>query len=169
MKSRFWRQCRTVCVGMLLIVLAGCGTVNHPSTQPRQQTKPKAKPAQKATPKPAASKPAASPTADADKFIQAGTAQLQQGDVNSAIASFKKAVKTDPKNAKAAQNLQQAEQKKAEMIDEHLRQGINYFNGDQLEQAMQEWNKVLSLDPGHAKAADYKQRTQARLNALQEK
>ena len=151
--------------GMLLMTLTACGAINSPSQKPHPQSKPsKTKPAQKP-----AAKPTAAPTADADKFVQTGTAQLNNGDVNQAIASFKKALKANPKHAKAAQQLQQAEQKKADLIDEHLRRGIAYFNGDQLEQAMQEWKQVLALDADHAKALDYKQRTQVRLDALRQK
>ncbi|GAK52168.1 Tfp pilus assembly protein PilF [Candidatus Moduliflexus flocculans] len=148
-RSSWWG----IVVGILLIVLAGCSTTG---------TTPKPQPTQKP-------KPTVSSTAEAKKLVEIGVARLEAGDVNKAISSFQKAIKVDPKNAEAAQYLKQAEQKKAEMIDTHLKQGIKYFNSEQLEQAMTEWNKVLTLDPRHAKALDYKQRTQAQLDALKGK
>ena len=150
-----------IVVGMLLIALTGCTTGTTPKPQPTPKPQTTQKPKPKATPKPAVSQ-----AAEAAKLIDAGVARLDAGEVNKAISSFQKALKVDPNNADAAQYLRQAEQKKAEMIDTHLKQGIKYFNTEQLESAMKEWDHVLALDPKHAKALEYKQRTQAQLDAL---
>jgi len=151
-RSQWWG----IVTGIILIVLTGCSTTG---TTPKPQPTPKPKP--QTTQKPAISK-----TAEAEKLVDAGVVQLEAGNINKSISSFQKALKADPKNVKAAQYLKQAEQKKADMIDDHLKQGIKFFNSEQLEQAMAEWNKVLALDPKHVKALDYKQRTQAQLDAL---
>ena len=104
---------------------------------------------------------------DVDKIIQTGIAQLEAGDVAKAIASFKKAAKLAPNNLKVAKYLQDAEAQRDEMIQEHLRKGIACFEDDELEAAMEQWEKVLKLDPSHGKALDYKQQTQIRLDALE--
>ena len=148
-------------IGLLFIALTGCTTGTTPKPQPTPKPQTTQKPKPQATPK-----PTLSPAAEAEKLVNTGAARLEAGEVNKAISSFQKALKVDPKNAEAAQYLQQAEQKKAEMINAHLKQGIKYFNSEQLEQAMTEWNNVLALDPKHAKALTYKQRTQAQLDAL---
>lgn len=158
MKNRRKSSWRGILIGILLLALTGCATGTTPKPQPTPKPKPQTTP-----------KPAVSNAAEAEKLVDIGVARLEAGDVNKAIFSFQKAMKVDPKNTEAAQYLKQAEQKKAEMIDTHLKQGIKYFNSEQLEQAMAEWNKVLTLDPKHAKALDYKQRTQAQLDALKGK
>ncbi len=148
-RSQWWM----VLVGILVIALSSCASI--PKPKPQSNKKPQT-----------SKKPAASQAAEADKFVSAGKSQLEAGSLNKAIASFEKALKTDPKNAEAARYLKQAEQKKAATIDDHVRQGIKYFSNEQLEQAMKEWDKALALDPKHAKALDYKKRTQDRLNTL---
>lgn len=160
MKNRAKSQWRGIVIGMLLIVLTGCaaGTTQKPQTT---QKKPK--------PQTTTTKPAASTATEAAKLVDTGVARLEAGDVNKAISSFRKALKVDPKNADAAKYLQQAEQKKADLINQHLKSGIKYFNNEQLELAMNEWEKALALDPKHAKALEYKQRTQAQIDALQGK
>ena len=160
MKNRTRMQWRRIVIGMLLIILTGCAAE---TTQKPQTTQKKPKPQTTTT------KPAASTATEAAKLVDSGVARLDAGEVNKAITSFQKALKVDPKNAEAAKYLKQAEQKKTEMINQHIKLGIKYFNNEQLELAMKEWDKALALDPKHAKALEYKQRTQAQIDALQGK
>ncbi|PIE35806.1 hypothetical protein CSA56_02685 [candidate division KSB3 bacterium] len=102
-----------------------------------------------------------------DKIVQSGLAQLEAGDVAKAIAFCEKAAKLAPNNLKAAKCLQDARLQRDEMVEKALRKGIAYFEEDELEAAMKQWEYVLDLDPSHKKAQDYKEQTQIRLDALQ--
>ncbi len=46
--------------------------------------------------------------------------------------------------------------------------GVMYFIGRQYTKALQTFNQVLAMDPGHKGAQDYKRRTELRLKALKE-
>ena len=152
MKTQSWKCLRlTLVVASMLLLTVSCSLVK-PSEE--SQTSPPAV----ETPKP---KPPS-----AEKDIQTGIAQLESGQLNKAIASFQKALKIEPNNAQASQYLQEAENRKEQLITEHLHQGIEYFTGEQLQDAMGEWEAVLALDSENAEALKYKKRTQTMLDAL---
>jgi Flp pilus assembly protein TadD len=137
---------------MILVLTESCSLIRP------EEPKPKPKPSSQQSTKP---KPP-----DVSKTISQGVSQLEAGQVNKAIATFEKAQKQDPKNAEAAQYLDQARAKRQDLIHHHLNQGIEYFRKEQLQEALREWNAVLELDPKHSEALDYKARTQKMLEAL---
>ncbi|MDY0092425.1 MAG: hypothetical protein RBT80_06970 [Candidatus Vecturithrix sp.] len=156
--KRFYQHPRHVTILLIILVL----TVSCSLIKPDQ---PKSKPKPKPTSSQQTSKPDVS---DVSKIISQGVQQLEAGQVKKAIASFEKAQKNDPKNAEAAQYLKKALAKREELIQEHLKQGTEYFRKEQLQESMREWDAILALDPNHPQALNYKQRTQKCLDALVE-
>lgn len=162
------KQLRRVCCGILVLVLVvvtvSCSSIfggskppeepgkKPPETQPKTQpeTQPKTQPKK--------------PTVEA--IIQQGITYREAGNLKKAISSFNQALEIEPKNAKADQYLQETQQELNALVEEHLKQGIKYFTQDALQEAMDEWNTVLELDPSNQKALDYKERTQRKLDAL---
>ena len=145
---------------ILLIVLAlavSC-SLNKP-----EKSKPKPQPKPTSSQQPTKPKPP-----DVSKIISQGRKELEAGQVKKAIATFEKAKKTDPKSAEAAQYLKEAIARREELIEQHLKQGTEYFRKEQLQEAMREWNAILALDPNHQEALHYKQRTQKYLDALKD-
>ena len=152
MNSRHWKVlCANLVVTSMLFLAASCGLIkssNESESTPPNVEEPKPQPP------------------NADKVVQTGIAQLGNGQINEAIASFEKALKIDPNNSQASQYLNDAKEQKKQLITGHLHKGIEYFTEEQLEQAMAEWDAVLALDPNNEDALKYKKRTQAMLDAL---
>lgn len=55
-----------------------------------------------------------------------------------------------------------------ETINIHLKNGIDYFQKEELELAIKEWKIVLELDPYNKTAADYKARAEAILEKMKD-
>jgi len=55
-----------------------------------------------------------------------------------------------------------------EAINIHLKNGIDYFQKEELELAIKEWKIVLELDPYNKTAADYKARAEAILEKMKD-
>ncbi|GAK57765.1 flp pilus assembly protein TadD [Candidatus Vecturithrix granuli] len=154
--KKFSRHTAYFILILIMLALAVSCSLNKP-----EKSKPRPKPtSSQQTPKP---KPP-----DVSKIISQGVKELEADQVNKAIASFEKAKKNDPKNAEAAQYLKKAMARREELIQQHLKQGTEYFRREQLQEAMREWNAILALDPNHPQALNNKERTQKMLDALQE-
>jgi tetratricopeptide (TPR) repeat protein len=130
-----------------------------PKVKRTSEPKPTAKP--EPTPLP---EPTKAPNVQA--IIQNGIAYHEAGDIKKAIATFERALEFDPGNAEATQYLEEARTELQALITMHLNKGLAYFNQEALEDAIQEWDKVLALDPSNQKAAEYKQRAQKQLDAI---
>jgi hypothetical protein len=131
-----------------------------PTPAPKPAAKPEPTPEPEPTPTPEPAKP------NVQTIIQNGIAYHEAGDIKKAIATFERALELDPGNAKATQYLQEARTELQALITMHLNKGLAYFNQEALEDAIQEWDKVLALDPSNQKAAEYKQRAQKQLDAI---
>ena len=81
-----------------------------------------------------AAKPVAESHVDPENLITMGNSYDDKGDYDNAIASYKKAISVDPKNAKAYNCM-----------------GITYFNKNDYENAIASYQKSLSIDPNNAK------------------
>jgi tetratricopeptide (TPR) repeat protein len=153
MKKQVGRLFYVGLVFMLIVFATNCGvgkTSEKPEPKPPKETEQLPKPP------------------DVDKIIQTGIAQLDAGAINKAISSFENALALEPDNSQAPQYLEQALAIREQLIEEHLRQGIEYFTNEQLENAMIEWEKILALDPSHEEALKYKELTKKMLDILEE-
>ncbi len=158
MKKQVQRMAYIVFIGIVTMSVMSCGGVldRVKGLGKSEQPEPKKTEPKKTEPK----KP------DVQNIIKQGIAHREAGNLKKAMASFEQALGTDPKNAEAAQYLQETQNELDALIESYLKQGIKYFTDDALQEAMAEWNKVLELDPSNAKALDYKERTQNKLDAL---
>ena len=122
----------------------------------------------KSTPRPTP-KPQPTPTKETQiaNLIQQGKTERDAGDYAGAVASFEGALAIDSTHIEARNLLQETRQERDALIDEHMKQGLKYSAEENLQAAMREWEKVLELDPTHAKALEYRERTQRQLDALQ--
>lgn len=164
--STSWKQTGicVVCVGLLISGVFGCSSLPFNLGDLGGFGRQSEEPAPKATPKPQASQPA---TPDVGKIIATGQGQLNAGKLNDAIASFEKALSIDPGNSDAKSLLNEAKQERAAQIDMHMKKGLQYNSEENLQAALKEWEAVLALDPNHAQALEYKERTQKQLDAFQ--
>ena len=53
-----------------------------------------------------------------------------------------------------------------QLADAHYKKGVKYFINEELESAIREWEKVLSLNPGHQKAAEDIENARQLLNKI---
>ncbi len=153
-----------VCVSLLVVIVAGCSTLPFNlggRSDPTPASTPK--PAPKATPKPVAPKPK---TPDVTSIIDAGKSQRKAGNYSKAIVSFEKALAADSSNKEAAALLADTKKERDDLIEQHMKKGLQYFSDDNLQAALKEWENILSLNPAHAKALEYKERTQKQLDAF---
>lgn len=89
-----------------------------------------------------------------------------------AIEEFSAALKALPAYMNTAELLDRAKKERSRAIDDHLRKGIAYFQNEEMEMAIREWEAVLELDPSNKVAADYKDRAEVimeRLRRIREK
>lgn len=66
----------------------------------------------------------------------------------------------------ARELLARALKEKKEAFERHLRMGIGYFEEDELELAIKEWDKALELEPDNKSALDYRIRAASVLKRL---
>jgi tetratricopeptide (TPR) repeat protein len=161
---------KTLCIGVvvtsMLFLVTSCGFIKSlvggdPEPSPPAAEQPTPQP----TEIPAVELPEPEPP-NTDEVVQKGIAQLENGRLNEAIASFEEALSIEPDNAQASQYLAEAKSQREQVIKKHLLQGIEFFRNEELEQAMAEWDAVLALDPNNAEALKNKEETRARLDAL---
>ena len=113
---------------------------------------------------------------DIDRRYQLGMDLYKQGgekNLRSALEQFRWIVGVDPENMKAAINMSKIEsqirigatggnepepagakltENQKRLVREYYRRGINYYLNNNFEKAIEEWRKVLALDPGNEKA-----------------
>ena len=150
-----------LCLGLLISIVVGCSSLPF---NIGGQSNPAPKPTPKPTPKPQTSQPK---PPDVKSIIDAGKSERKAGKYNQAIASFKKALAAEPGNKEATTLLAETKKERQDLIDIHMKQGLQHNNEENLQAALKEWEAVLALDPTNTKALEYKQRTQKKLDALQ--
>ncbi len=100
------------------------------------------------------------------KILERGRSYKEQKEYAEAIAEFEKILNLDPHHPQAKAYLEETRETLQKQITFHLNQGIQYFNDQELEKAIAEWDKVLALNPDNQKARDYQKRAYALLEKL---
>jgi tetratricopeptide (TPR) repeat protein len=103
---------------------------------------------------------------DVKKILEKGLSYKERQAYTEAIAEFEKALNLDPNNAQAQTYLEETKTTLQKQVALHLNEGIRYFNDQQLEKAIAEWDKVLALSPDNQKAKDYRKRAHTMLEKL---
>ncbi|CAG1066379.1 hypothetical protein BAC1_01988 [uncultured bacterium] len=89
-----------------------------------------------------------------------------------AIEEFTSVLKILPAYMNTKDLLSRARKERDKAVDERFRKGIAYFQNEEMEMAIKEWEAVLELDPSNKVAADYKYRAEVimeRLKRIREK
>ncbi|HBG46871.1 MAG TPA: hypothetical protein DDW94_07775 [Deltaproteobacteria bacterium] len=95
-----------------------------------------------------------------------GKVYLESKAYAKAIDEFTAAIKIVPSYMNSRELLDRARAERDKAMDKHLMKGIAYFQSEQMELAIKEWDAVLELDPSNRVAADYKYRAEVILERL---
>jgi tetratricopeptide (TPR) repeat protein len=118
--------------------------------------------------KPKKGKDAAKPEILAEGYYKKGAAFLEAKKYNEAIDEFNIALKIVPSHTNAMSFLATAKKEREEAIDAHLKKGIDYFQKEELELAIKEWDAALDIDPWNRTAIDYRARAEVILEKMKE-
>lgn len=89
-----------------------------------------------------------------------------------AIDEFNSVLRNVPAYMDTKDLLDKSKKERDKAVDRHIKNGIGYFQAEEMDLAIKEWDTVLELDPGNKKAADYKYRAEVimdRLKKIREK
>lgn len=109
----------------------------------------------------------ASPAETAKRRYESGKVYLEAGDYPNAIEEFSSALKFVPNYLDAKDLLSTALKLKASAIEAHIRKGMDYFQTEEMDLAIEEWDAVLELDPMNKTALDYRARARTILERLE--
>ena len=106
-------------------------------------------------------------------YMQSGQAAFNQGDLESAIKAYKKVLLLDPYQAEAKAAISKIDSLKQTGLrpgDENrlYLQGIELYTEGKYSDAIQTWEKVLQLDPGHDKAKMNIEKAKRKLQSIRE-
>lgn len=90
---------------------------------------------------------------DAERFYLMGVRSLDDGDKLQAYAAFVKAVEMSPQHARAQR---QAKSLRPTVAQIYHRRAMEAFRRQDLDQALQIWDKVLQIEPNHGPATLYR-------------
>lgn len=90
-------------------------------------------------------------------YLEKGKSLFDSGNMSAAIVLFQKALRADPGNLVAKRYLSkvdsnQREEAVSKAIKKNYLDGLSAYTKGKYEVAMEEWTKVLELDPDHEKA-----------------
>lgn len=83
------------------------------------------------------------------------------GEYRLAAEEFYAVLEVDPDNREARAYLNLAEAELERALELHMKRGISYFQKEEMDLAIKEWDRVLELDPGNTEASEYKSRAEA--------
>ena len=104
----------------------------------------------------------------AEGHYKKGAAFLEAKKYNMAITEFNITLKIVPSHTYAMSFLATAKKEREDAIDMHLKKGIDYFQKEELELAIKEWDAALDIDPWDKTALDYRARAEVILEKIKE-
>ncbi|MBE7414543.1 MAG: hypothetical protein HS130_04630 [Deltaproteobacteria bacterium] len=96
-----------------------------------------------------------------------GKVYFESSAYHRAIEEFTAALRIVPSYMNAKDLLEKAVSERDKAVEKHLRNGIAYFQSEEMELAIKEWDMVLELDPSNRVAADYKYRAEVILERFE--
>lgn len=124
------------------------------------------KPSPSAAKKPEKNEEKDDPAFIANMHYNKGKLYLSTGSYAKAIEEFNTALTYIPGYLDAKNLLEKAKAERDSAAASHFKKGISYFEAEQMEFAIREWDIVLELDPENKEAADYKSRAEVILKRL---
>lgn len=83
-----------------------------------------------------------------------------------AVDEFSIVLKTLPAYMNAKDLFAKSKKERDKEVDKRLKRGISYFQTEEMDLAIKEWDAVLELDPLNKTAADYKNRAEVIMERL---
>jgi tetratricopeptide (TPR) repeat protein len=97
--------------------------------------------------------------ARAGQLYQQGLAQLQDGKLDDAAATFEQVLAQQPDHAAARTQLANVN---AQLADRYHRMALSLYERELMDSALTLWNKALELKPDHKEALAYVDKVKAR-------
>jgi len=92
-----------------------------------------------------------------------GEKAYSKGDLIAAYRLFKRVDNEEPGYRNTSNYLSTIKSKLEGNINTYYNNGVTYYEQDNFEAAIAEWDKVLLIDPDHQKAREYRERAVAKL------
>jgi len=107
------------------------------------------------------------PEVEANNHYIRGKLYLESNSYAVAIQEFSAVLKYVPAYMNTKDLLALAIKERDKAVDRHLKKGIGFFQKEEMEKAIREWDAVLELDPVNKDALDYRYRAEMILERLQ--
>ncbi len=107
------------------------------------------------------------PLSTANVHYMNGKIYLDAKDYAKAAREFSLTLKYVPSFMDAEDLLAVSEKNRDKEVERHLAKGISYFQAEEMDLAIKEWDIVLQHDPDNKTAKDYKQRAESILERLE--
>lgn len=104
----------------------------------------------------------------AKKHYRAGVVFFESKQFAKAIDEFNIAIKLNPAYGDAEKLLAAAKRELDNAVNMHLKNGIDYFQKEELELAIKEWDLALELDPFNKTARDYKAKAETIMEKMKD-
>ncbi len=101
-----------------------------------------------------------------DKLLERGRSYYERGDYLNARSTFRQLLQKEPYNNDARNYLDRIEAELSERCEELFNLGMAKYTEANYEEAIEEWRKILAIDPEHKSAKEYIQKAEQRLEAL---
>ncbi|MBN2091278.1 tetratricopeptide repeat protein [candidate division KSB1 bacterium] len=102
----------------------------------------------------------------ADSLSEVGQAFFQRGELLNAMRVYQQAIQILPESQLILFQMEKCQAEINKKIDEHFNRGMSFYNEQNYNQAIIEWEQVLTFNPDHYDSIDYIQRAKKRLDAL---
>jgi len=128
------------------------------------------RPGATATPtrRPATAAPATDSEIRAEGFHQNALAAERRGDPYQAIRFEQRALEADPRNEAARRNLARLRTSLEPQVEDLIESGRISFRQEDLQGALDQWRRVLLIDPGNERAKSYSARAEKLLENLEQ-
>ncbi len=106
------------------------------------------------------------PEVEANNHYIQGKLYLESNSYARAIEEFSSVLKYVPTYMNTKELLARSIKERDTAVDKHLKKGIGFFQKEEMEKAIREWDMVLELDPVNKDALDYRYRAEMILERL---
>lgn len=100
------------------------------------------------------------------QLLEQAQVYYSQSQFLQAIEFYKRILERDPVHPVARARLDECQRQLNAQVEKYFERGLRLYAVDDYEGAIREWDKVLSIDPTHKQALDYKQRARQQLETL---